>query len=105
MDLRHYFRKMREVESSLSEEYPLVVSRETSDGGREGRVSEVSRAVAAQLIVEGKAVLADVEDRAAHVLGQEAAKRASEKAEMARRVQVAIVTDSDLGTIPLSKKK
>lgn len=105
MDLRHYFRKLREVEGSIVEEYPLVVSRETSDGGRAGRVSEVTRVLAAQLIVEGKALLADADERALHLLSQEEAKSAMERAELARRVQVAIVTDGDLNSNSMNKKK
>lgn len=36
MDVRQYYRKIREVEADLRETYPLVISLETSDGGKAG---------------------------------------------------------------------
>ena len=96
MDVKQYFRKMREIEDSLTESYPVVVSLETSDGGKAGTICEVPRTVAAKMILEGRATLAGVEQRELFFQQQEAAKRAAEKAELARRVQVTIVADSDL---------
>ena len=34
MDLKQYFRKIRQVEAGLIETFPLVVSLETPDGGK-----------------------------------------------------------------------
>ena len=96
MDLRQYFRKIREVEATIHDRYPLVVSLETSDGGRAGLVSEISRAAAAKLIVEGRAVLASEEEKELYRRQQVCAKHAAEKAELMKRVQVAIVSDRDL---------
>ena len=59
MDLRQYFKKLRDTENGLSDTYPLVVSLETSDGGKAGTVSEVTREQAAKLIVENCARLAN----------------------------------------------
>ena len=96
MDLKRYFRKIREVETELTEEYPMIVSLETPDGGKPGLVSEVAREVAAKLIVEGKAALAKESEREAYRKGQASAKAAAQKAELARRLQVAIVADPEL---------
>lgn len=98
MDLKQYFRKLRETESSLVDTYPVVVSLETADGGKGGVISEVSRAVAAKLIVENRAVLATEDQKAIYLHDQDLAKRTAEKAELARRVQVAIIADPDLQT-------
>jgi hypothetical protein len=98
VDVKQYFRKMREIENGLTEPYPVVVSLETSDGGKAGMVCEVPRSVAAKMIVERRAALASIEERELFFQQQEAAKKAAEKAELARRVQVAIITDSDLQT-------
>ncbi len=103
MDVKQYFRKIREIEGSLTEPYPIVVSLETSDGGKAGAVCEVPRAVAAKLIVERRAALATVEEKELFFQQQEAAKRAAEKAELARRLQVAIIADPDLQTTNVSK--
>jgi hypothetical protein len=55
MDLRVYYRKIREVESGLSGEFVVLVSKDTPDGGKAGVLTEVPRYQAAKLIVEDKA--------------------------------------------------
>lgn len=104
MDLRQYFRKLREIENSLVDAYPVVISLETSDGGRAGVVSEVSRETAAKLIIEGRALLASEEQKNFFLLQLEAAKKSAEKMELARRVQVAIIADPDLQNSVINKR-
>jgi hypothetical protein len=96
MDVKQYFRKIREIEDSLGEPYPIVVSLETPDGGKAGAVCEVPRSVAAKMILERRATLASIEQKELFFQQQEAAKKAAERAELARRVQVAIIADPDL---------
>ena len=96
MDVRQYYRKLREAEITISEPYPLMVSLETTDGGKPGILSEVSRETAAKLIVEGRAVPATLEEQELYRERQFAARQKAENAEMARRVQVAIISESDL---------
>lgn len=108
MDLKQYFRKLREIEDSLTEPYLVIVSLETSDGGKAGSMCEVPRTVAAKMIVERRANLASVEQKEIFFQQQEAARKAAEKAELARRVQVAILADPDLqatATKTISKKQ
>lgn len=57
MDLREYYRRIRDVEAGIVEPCVTVVSRKTPDGGRKGLKTVVPRAVAARLIVDGKADL------------------------------------------------
>jgi hypothetical protein len=64
MDLRTYYQTIRKITAGITEEAAVVISRETSDGGRAGVMTEVPRALAAQLMVEGKADLASPEDAA-----------------------------------------
>lgn len=104
MDVKQYYKKVREAEAAINDSYPLVMSLETSDGGRAGLASEVSRELAAKMIVEGRAVLASEDEQELYRQQQAATKRALEKAELARRVQVAIITDSDLQTQVAAKK-
>ena len=92
MDVRQYYRKVREIESGITEPYVLVTSLETSDGGRPSVVSEVSREQAAKLMVEGRVTLSNDAESNAYVSKRIADKRAIETAELARRVQVTIVT-------------
>ena len=96
MDLKQYFRKIRQVEATLLDKYPLVVSLETADGGKAGLISEIPRAEAAKLIVEGRAVLASEEEKEFYRRQQACARDAAEKAEFAKKVQIAIVSDQDL---------
>jgi hypothetical protein len=95
MDVRQYYRKLREVESGMAEPYVLVTSLETSDGGKPGIVCEVSREQAAKLIVEGRVALSTNDEGNAFVAKRAAEKRAIEKADIARRLQVTIVSASD----------
>lgn len=99
MDVKQYYRKIHEVEAGLTEPYSVVVSVETADGGKAGIASEVSRAVAAKMIVEGRAVLASAIEKEQYLEQQALAKKSAEKAELARRVQVAIISDSDLRSL------
>ena len=96
MDLKKYYRHIREVEAGLGGPFVLVISNETSDGGKAGLISEVPRYVAAKMIVEGRAVLATAEEEETHRSNQLLARKTAEKADLARRLQVAIVTDADL---------
>src|SRR5580704_12893325 len=64
MDLRVYFRKLRGIEAELPDPYVVVVSLETSDGGKPGTRTEVPRYLAAKLIVEDQATLATPEEAA-----------------------------------------
>ena len=82
----------------------MVVSLETSDGGRAGVLCEVSRTVAAKMIVDGRAVLASEAQRTAYVEHLKAVKHAAEQLELAGMVQVAIIADSDLQRSVLEKK-
>jgi hypothetical protein len=96
VDLKQYFRRMRELESTIADSYPLVVSLETPDGGKAGMTTEVSRANAARMIIEGRALLATESEKEAYLSQQAAARKAAEKAELAKRVKVAILTDEDV---------
>jgi hypothetical protein len=64
MDLLAYYEKIRKMEAAIDTVFAVVSSRATPDGGRAGVKTELPRAVAARLIVDGKADLADPEDAA-----------------------------------------
>jgi hypothetical protein len=98
MDLRQYFRRLREIESKISEEFPVVISLDTADGGKAGVVAEVSRAIAAQLLAEGRAVLADEPQKEEFAARQLAARKAGEKDELMKRIHVSLISDSEADT-------
>lgn len=93
MDLKQYFRKMREIEASIKEPYVLVCSLETPDGGKAGLISEVSREMAARIIAEGRATLATEGEAKRYSEEQIAAKQAVARALLAKRLQVAIISE------------
>ena len=81
----------------MADSFPLVVSLETSDGGKAGTITEVTREQAAKLIVENCARLANEAEKKAYFDKQASDKKAADRAEMARRVQVTIVGQPDFG--------
>jgi len=99
MDLKQYYQKIREKEASFKDPYPVMVSVETGDGGKQGVISEVTPAIAARMVVEGTAQEA-TEDQARAFRKQrtESARLAAEAAEAAK-VQVAVVTTDELKRI------
>ena len=66
MDLQVYYQKIREMETKIADEFPLVVSMETADGGKGGTKTEVPRRLAAKLLVEGLARLASKDELKAY---------------------------------------
>ena len=96
MDLRQYFKKIKDTEASIEEEYPVIVSLETSDGGRPGVATEVARQEAARAIVENRGVLASEEQKKAYYAQVEARRKAVEKADLGRRLQIAIVSEPEV---------
>jgi hypothetical protein len=96
VDLRHYYAKLRQIETGLEGDYVVVVSQETPDGGRAGVLNEAPRALAAKLIAEGQARLANEEERRAFHEKHATARKIAEQAAAVRRVQVAVVPEADL---------
>src|SRR5580693_4823694 len=91
MDLRSYYKKLREAEATLTGEHVLMVSLETSEGGKAGVRTETPRAIAAKLIAEERArVATEEEEREFHEANREA-RAAHEEAEAAKRVQVMVI--------------
>lgn len=88
MDLRQFFKKIREVEAAIGEPFPFVVSLETGDGGKCGVISEVPRYQAARTIVEGKARAASEEEIRAYLEQRAASQKQLEELETARRLHL-----------------
>ena len=99
MDLKQYFQKIRATEAAIPGEHAVVVSLETSDGGREGQPSEVSRAVAAKLIVQGKARLASDEEADEFRTSVREAKLMSEELSLRERMQMSLLHEADVALL------
>ncbi|MDR3700218.1 MAG: hypothetical protein P4L56_11315 [Candidatus Sulfopaludibacter sp.] len=92
MDLRAYYQKIRDTESKLVEQFPLLVSCQTEDGGKTGVCTEVSRSLAAKMLVEGTAREATADELRTFRRAQAEAKRAAEEAEAAKNLQFKVVS-------------
>jgi len=94
MDLKVYYRKRREAEESLPEPC-VVVSLDTPDGGRAGVRTEVRRALAAKMIVDGAARQATAQEVKSFLDEKAEARRAAEQLAAARRMQVTVVPSGE----------
>src|SRR5450432_2118278 len=91
MDLRAYYRKVRDVENGFPEPFVVLVSHETSDGGRAGVLSEVSRHTAARQIAEGRSRAATEEEADRFHKDNLTVKRLSDEAAAVNRMQFVVV--------------
>ncbi len=62
MNLKERFLRIKALAETISEPYLVVKSVSTSDGGKEGVLSLVSREIAAQMLVDGKCGRANEEE-------------------------------------------
>ena len=91
MDLRAYYKKVRETETTLTGEHLLLVSLATPEGGREGVRTEAPRSIAARLIAEGRARLATEDERRRFEEDTSQTRARQEEEHAARRLQVVVV--------------
>ena len=96
MDLQVYYQKIREAETRIAEDFPLVVSLETTDGGKSGTKTEVPKRLAAKLQGEGLARLASKEELKAYREAVAEAKRVAERVASAERLQVTVLSNLEL---------
>ena len=98
MDLRAYYKNVRETEAAMPAPQVVLVSLATPDGGKPGALTEVPTPIAARMVVEGTARQATPEE-AANFHAQHAANRqAAEEAAQAARLQVVVVPASASAT-------
>jgi hypothetical protein len=96
MDLRTYYQKIRDMQSTIPAQDVVVISKATDDGGKSGVPAEVSREVAAKMVVEGSAVLATADEATAFQTKQAAAQKAAQAVAAATKVSVTMVSSDDL---------
>ncbi|HWF10748.1 MAG TPA: hypothetical protein VG297_19910 [Bryobacteraceae bacterium] len=96
MDLRSYYKKVRDADETLSAEEVVMVSLETPEGGKAGVRTEVPRAIAAKLLAELRARVATAEEAREFHESQRAAREAHEQSEAAKRVQVMVIPSQEL---------
>lgn len=59
MDTRSYYQSIRAQEASIESDFVWITTLATRNGGVAGRIAEVTRTLAATMIVEGTARIAD----------------------------------------------
>jgi hypothetical protein len=96
MDLKKYYRKIREVEAAIDEEFPVVKSLPTEAGGRAGRLTETTKHVAARMVVDGVAELASSEEAAEFRRLAEEIRRKEEERRRGEQVQFHVLSETDL---------
>jgi hypothetical protein len=105
MDLKLYYQKIRDAQSAITEAFPLVISRQTDDGGKAGSCAEVTRAVAAKMITEGTARLATEEEARVYREDRAEAKRIADQAADVGKMQITVVPTSELARLAGGKKE
>ena len=96
MDVKVYYQKVKQMAATLVEPHVVVASEETPDGGRAGVLTEVTRRVAAEMVVQGRARLATAEEASAFREERAEASRAVAQALAAKRMQITVISDADL---------
>jgi hypothetical protein len=99
MDLRAYYQRIRDAAAAIEEPFPIVMSLATADGGKEGMPIEVTRQLAAKMMVEGSARLASAAEARQFREQQAEAKRLADQAAAAARVQLTVLTTDDLNRL------
>jgi len=105
MDLRAYYKKVRDTEAAMKSPHVVVVSMATPDGGKPGVITEVPAAIAARMIVEGAARQATEEEASSFCEMHTAARQAAEEAATAGRLQVVVVPASAATKTPVRSGK
>jgi len=91
MDLQAYYGKVKQEEQKIGEDFPVIVSHETPDGGKAGQLTEVARRVAAKFIAQGLARLATPSESTFFRDAQQAAKQAADELLQEAKVQIAML--------------
>jgi hypothetical protein len=105
MDLRLFYQRVRETETAIAEEFPVIVSKETGDGGKEGAMTEVPRRLAATMVVHGQARLATPEELAAYRERLAESTRQAEQVAAAARLQISVLSTRDLEQLKADVRK
>jgi hypothetical protein len=105
MDLKLYYQKIRDLESKIPDVFPIVVSQETDDGGKAGSCAEVTRAIAAKMITEGTARVANAEEAKTYREERAEAKRMADQEAEVSKVQVTVVPSAELARLASGRKE
>jgi endonuclease YncB( thermonuclease family) len=94
MDLTVYYEKIREAKSKIKDEFVVATSMATPDGGRAGVCSEVPRAVAARMIVDGLIRTATAAEEKAYREAQAKAKKMADDLAASAKVTFNVISQT-----------
>jgi hypothetical protein len=100
MDLKAYYKKIREVENTIIPPFVVIIGLDTPEGGKAGTSTEVTRFVAAKLISEGRARVASADETHLFYSVNAEARQEAEAKAAAQRMQVTIVGHTELKARP-----
>jgi len=104
MDLTAYYQKIRDEEAKIAEKFPVIASKESGDGGKAGHLTEVAKDVAARMIVQGLARLAELIEVEAFRDEQRNAMRRVEDAASIAKVQMSVVPTAEFERLKSAAK-
>jgi len=104
MDLKAYYRKIRETQAAIEDEFPVIKSLASEGGGKRGVLTEAPRALAAKMLVDGAAELASAEEAKAFREKAEEEQRREMERRKAEQVQFTVLTESDLRALQRSSR-
>jgi len=105
MDVKTYYQKIRDVEATIPTPFAVVMSLPTDDGGKHGVMIEVPRHLAAKIVVEGSAKLANAEQVAEFHEAQQTAFRAAKEAAVVSKLEVTMLPSDELKRLTDDVKK
>jgi len=105
MDLKLYYQKIRDMESKIPDAFPVIISQQTDDGGKAGSFAEVTRSVAAKMIIEGTSRIATTEEAASYRQDCAEAKRQVDQEAEVNKVQITVVPTAELARLAGAKKE
>ena len=96
MDPTVYYQKVRAQEAAIKDEFPVLTSLATADGGRDGVQTEAPRLIAARMLVNGEARLASDGEKKSFRAAQAEGKRVAEERLAMSQLQLSVVPTADL---------
>ena len=99
MNLREYYNEIRAQEAAIPEEFVLVISEPTPNGGKAGIVTEVARKMAAKMVVEKLARLATDEESTRFRSEDRERQRQKEESEHQERLRMTMLADKELQAV------
>ena len=96
MDLKKYYRRIREIEAALEDEFPVLKSLATEAGGLSGKFTETTKSVAARMVVDGVAEIASAAEADEFRRVAEASRRREEERRRGEQVQFHVLSETDL---------